>query len=118
VTSRNINRHPSTGLPQAIVEAVVPWPHDAERLREALLPAHRLKDSSVRTAAPTRGTWLCANRLDGNTFVQEATMTDAGGGAQRAAISDRCLAPAEIARLAHEIGHAKKRKHGRAGART
>ena len=60
--------------------AILDWvwsngPATAEQLREALLPAHRLKDSSVRTLLrrlEVRG--YVSHRLDGKTYVYEATM--------------------------------------------
>src|SRR5688572_9691869 len=50
VTQRNTHRRPLTELQQAILDQL--WstgPATADRIREALLPEHRLKDSSVRT---------------------------------------------------------------------
>ena len=50
MTPRDTQRRPLTELQQAILDRL--WsrgPATADQIREALLPAHRLKDSSVRT---------------------------------------------------------------------
>jgi BlaI family transcriptional regulator, penicillinase repressor len=63
-----------TALQQAILDLL--WEHrgaTAEQVREGLLPAHRLKDSSIRTLLrrlEARG--LVKHRLDGKLFVYEA----------------------------------------------
>lgn len=76
MTHRNTHRRPLTELQQAILDQL--WskgPATADQIREALLPAHRLKDSSVRTLLrrlESRG--YVSRRLDGRTFVYEATI--------------------------------------------
>ena len=131
MTLRNSTRRPLTDLQQAILNRL--WstgPATAEQVREALLPAHRLKDSSVRTLLrrlELRG--YVSHRLDGKTFVYEATMTPKrmaahsvrqiidrfwSGSAEQfltGMVDEKILTPAEIARLARKIGQAKKRKN-------
>jgi predicted transcriptional regulator len=71
MTVRDSSRSSLTGLQQAILECL--WsegPATAERIREALLPRHPLKDSSVRTLLrrlEARG--FVAHRLEGKVFV-------------------------------------------------
>ncbi len=131
VTSRNTNRRPLTELQQAILDRL--WsggPATAEQIREALLPAHRLKDSSVRTLLrrlEVRG--YVSHQLDGKTFVYEATMAPKrvaahsvrqiidrfwSGSVERfltGMVDEKILSPAEIARLARKIGHGRTRKN-------
>jgi BlaI family transcriptional regulator, penicillinase repressor len=131
VTLRNSNRRPLTELQQEILDRL--WsrgPATAEQIREALLPAHRLKDSSVRTLLrrlEARG--YVSHRLEGKTFVYEATMAPKRVAAHSVRhmidrfwsgsveqfltgmVDEKILTPAEIARLARKIGLAKKRKN-------
>jgi BlaI family penicillinase repressor len=102
----------------------------AEQIREALSPAHRLKDSSVRTLLrrlEARG--YVSHRLDGKTFVYQATMAPKRVAAHTVRqiidrfwsgsveqfltgmVDENILTPAEIARLARKVGPAKKRKN-------
>ena len=120
-----------TELQQAILDRL--WssgPATAEQIREALRPAHRLKDSSVRTLLrrlELRG--LVAHRLDGKTFVYEAKMAPTRVAAHSVRqiidrfwsgsveqfltgmVDEKILTPAEIARLARRIAHTRKRKN-------
>lgn len=76
MTARHSKAHPLTELQQAILDRLSSsGPATAEQIREALLPAFPLKDSSVRTLLrrlETRG--YVSHRLDGKTFVYQATM--------------------------------------------
>ena len=130
MTVRNTHRRPLTELQHAILDQL--WsngPATAEQIRGALLPAHRLKDSSVRTLLrrlEARG--YVSHRLDGKTFVYQATMA-----AKRVAahsvrqiidrfwsgsveqfltgmVDEQILTPTEIARLARKVSHSRKRK--------
>ena len=133
VTQRNIHRRPLTELQQAILDRL--WsngPQTAEQIREALLPGHRLKDSSVRTLLrrlEVRG--YVSHRLDGKTFVYEARMAPARVAAHSVRqiidrfwsgsveqfltgmVDEKILTQAEIARLARKIGHTKRGKNGK-----
>lgn len=117
-----------TELQQAILDRL--WssgPATAEQIREALRPAHRLKDSSVRTLLrrlETRG--FVAHRLDGKTFVYEATMAPKRVAAHSVRqiidrfwsgsveqfltgmVDEKVVTPGEIARLVRKIGRTKK----------
>ena len=74
MTVRNTSGRLLTALQQAILELL--WTRGAstaEQVREGLVPAHRLKDSSVRTLLrrlEARG--LVKHRLDGKVFLYEA----------------------------------------------
>jgi BlaI family transcriptional regulator, penicillinase repressor len=127
VTIRNITRRPLTELQQRILDRL--WsagPATAEQIREALLPAHRLKDSSVRTLLrrlEVRG--YVSHRLEGKTFVYEATMTPKRVAAHSVRqiidrfwsgsveqfltgmVDEKILTTAEITRLARRIGQAR-----------
>ncbi len=76
MTNRNTSTHSLTDLQQAILDFI--WTNGsatAEQVREALLPRHPLKDSSVRTLLrrlEARG--LLAHRLDGKVFVYHAAV--------------------------------------------
>jgi predicted transcriptional regulator len=76
VTSRNTEKRPLTDLQQAILDVI--WsngPSTSEHVREALLPAHPLKDSSVRTLLrrlETRG--FVKHSLHGKVFVYRAAV--------------------------------------------
>jgi BlaI family transcriptional regulator, penicillinase repressor len=130
VTARNTARRPLTELQQAILDRL--WsngPSTAEHLRKALLPTHRLKDSSVRTLLrrlEARG--YVSHRLDGKTFVYEATMAPKRVAAHSVRqiidrfwcgsveqfltgmVDEKLLTSTEVARLARKIGHSRKRK--------
>jgi BlaI family transcriptional regulator, penicillinase repressor len=129
VTPRNTQRRPLTELQQAILDQL--WssgPATADQIREALLPTHRLKDSSVRTLLrrlETRG--YVSHRLEGKTFVYEATIAPQRVAAHSVRqmidrfwsgsveefltgmVDEKILTPASIARLARKISLAKKR---------
>ena len=74
VTSRNAHARQLTDLQQAILDVI--WakgPATSEQVREALRPAHPLKDSSVRTLLrrlEARG--YLSHQVVGNTFVYRA----------------------------------------------
>lgn len=76
MTNRNTSTRPLTELQQAILDII--WTAGAataEQVREALLPGHRLKDSSVRTLLrrlEARG--YLTHRLDGKIFVYRAAV--------------------------------------------
>jgi predicted transcriptional regulator len=76
MTIRNIATRPLTELQQAILDFI--WAcgaATAEQVREALLPRHPLKDSSVRTLLrrlEARG--YLSHRLDGKIFVYQAAV--------------------------------------------
>jgi predicted transcriptional regulator len=76
VTLRNISKRPLTELQQAILNVI--WstgPATSEQVREALLPRHPLKDSSVRTLLrrlEARG--YVTHRLEGKVFVYQAVV--------------------------------------------
>jgi BlaI family transcriptional regulator, penicillinase repressor len=76
VTQRNISGRPLTGLQQAILNFI--WSKGlatSEQVREALLPRHPLKDSSVRTLLrrlEARG--YLDHQLVGNTYVYRAAI--------------------------------------------
>jgi BlaI family transcriptional regulator, penicillinase repressor len=130
VTKRNTHRRPLTELQQAILDQL--WssgPATADQIRAALLPVHRLKDSSVRTLLrrlEMRG--YVSHRLDGKTFVYAATMAPtrvaahsvrqmidrfwSGSVEQFLAgmVDEKILTPGEIARLARKISLAAKRR--------
>lgn len=130
MTSRNTNSRPLTELQKAILDRLAATgPATADQIREALLPAHRLKDSSVRTLLrrlEMRG--YVSHRLDGKTFLYEATIAPqrvaarsvrqlidrfwSGSVEQFLAgmVDEKILTPAEIARLARKINLATERK--------
>src|SRR5690349_23326532 len=76
MTARNTSPRPLTELHQAILDRLSSsGPATAEQIREALRPSFPLKDSSVRTLLrrlEARG--YVSHRLDGKTFVYQATM--------------------------------------------
>ena len=73
VTVRNTKAPPLTELHQAILDRLSSGgPATAEKIREALLPSFKLKDSSVRTLLrrlESRG--YVSRQLEGKTFVYE-----------------------------------------------
>lgn len=131
MTSRNVHGSGLTRLQQAILDRL--WsggPATAEQVRAALAPAHRLKDSSVRTLLrrlEARG--YVSHRLDGKTFVYDATMAPAKMAARSVRqiidrfwagsveqfltgmVDEKILTAAEIDRLGRKIRHAKRRKN-------
>lgn len=76
VTLRNTPRRPLTDLQQAILNII--WskgPVTSEQVREALLPRHPLRDSTVRTLLrrlETRG--YVTHRLEGKVFLFSAAV--------------------------------------------
>jgi BlaI family penicillinase repressor len=76
MTIRNTYARPLTELQQAILDIV--WDAGqatAEQVREALLPGHPLKDSSVRTLLrrlEARG--YLKHRLEGKVFIYQASV--------------------------------------------
>lgn len=74
MTRRNTSAPAVTDLQRAILDVL--WtsgPATAERIREALLPRHQLKDSSVRTLLrrlEARG--FVTHSVDGKAFVYKA----------------------------------------------
>lgn len=130
MTDRNGSRRPLTELQQAILDRL--WrsgPATAEQIREALAPGHQLKDSTVRTLLrrlEARG--LLTHRLDGKSYLYAATMAPRRVAAHSVRqiidrfwsgsveqfltgmVDEKVLTPAEIARLARKIAHARKRK--------
>jgi BlaI family penicillinase repressor len=131
VTDRNTSHRSLTDLQQAILDRL--WssgPATADHIREALRPAHRLKDSSVRTLLrrlEARG--YVSHRTEGKAFVYEATMAPArlasrnvrqiidrfwSGSVEQfltGMVDEKILTPGEIARLARKIHRAKKTKN-------
>jgi predicted transcriptional regulator len=130
VTVRNTHRRPLTELQQAILDHL--WssgPATAEQIREALLPAHRLKDSSVRTLLRRLEVRrYVSHRLEGKAFVYEAMMAPARVAAHSVRqiidrfwagsveqfltgmVDEKILTRAEIARLIRKIGRGTTRK--------
>jgi BlaI family transcriptional regulator, penicillinase repressor len=123
VTPRNTHKRPLTELQQAIVDLL--WtsgPATAEQIREGIAPAHRLKDSSVRTLLrrlEERG--YISHREEGKAFVYEATSAPQqvaahsirqlidrfwSGSVEQfltGMVDEKILTPAEIARLAKKV---------------
>jgi predicted transcriptional regulator len=99
MTDRNRQHAPLTGLQQAILERL--WSAgacSAEDVRKALLPRHRLKDSSVRTLLrrlEARG--LVSHATEGKTFVYSAEVPARGvaAGAVREIIRRFCSGSVE-----------------------
>ena len=120
------NRH-LTELQQAIVEFVYSArAATAEQVREALAPAHRLKDSTVRTLLrrlEERG--FLTHRVEGKVFVYETAIPPrslaartvrqiierfwAGSPEQFLAgmVDEKVLTPAQIRRLADKVKKTK-----------
>jgi predicted transcriptional regulator len=75
VTSRNVDRRPLTELQQAILDVLLAQgPSTAEQVREGLAPAHRLKDSSVRTLLRRlEAREYVSHRVEGKVFIYAAT---------------------------------------------
>ena len=131
MTLRNDHRRPLTELQQAILDRLSSGgPATAEEIREGLLPAHRLKDSSVRTLLrrlEARG--YVSHRLEGKTFLYEGMMASKRVAAHSVRqmidrfwsgsveqfltgmVDEKILTPAEIARLARKIGAGKPRRN-------
>ena len=127
MTNRNTLTRPLTELQQAILDFI--WAHgpaSADQVREALLPRHPLKDSSVRTLLrrlEARG--YLSHRLEGKVFVYQAAVP-ARGVAARAVrqiierfcsgsveqflvgmVDEKVLSMDEIQRLARKVKSAK-----------
>ena len=131
MTKRNTPRRPLTDLQQAIVDAL--WsggPANAEQIRARLAPAHRLKDSSVRTLLrrlEERG--YVSHVTEGKVFIYRATSAPQqvaahsirqlidrfwSGSVEQfltGMVDEKILTPGEIARLAKKIRHGKTRKN-------
>jgi BlaI family penicillinase repressor len=130
VTTRNAPARPLTELQQAIVDFL--WtngPANAEQVRQGLLPAYRLKDSTLRTLLRRlEARSYLTHRLDGKVFVYKATTAPQRVAANsvrqlidrfwsgsveqflHGMVDEKILTPAEIARLAKKIGHARTQK--------
>jgi predicted transcriptional regulator len=127
VTQRDISRRPLTELQQAILDFV--WAArsaTSEQVREALLPKHPLKDSSVRTLLrrlEARG--YLTHRLDGKVFVYRAAVRSRSVAARAVQhiidrfcsgsveqflvgmVDEKVLSIDEIQRLARKVGSRK-----------
>lgn len=109
VTNRNVHRRPLTDLQQAILDYV--WTHGpatSERIREELLPAHRLKDSTIRTLLRRLEARGClTHATEGKVFVYRATThprrPDAAGIPGDAGAPDRVID--HRPRLSQQYGH-------------
>jgi len=121
-----------TELQQAIVDFL--WsngPAHAEQIRTGLLPAYRLKDSTLRTLLRRlEARSYLTHRVEGKIFVYKATVAPQRVAARsvrqlidrfwsgsveqflHGMVDENILTPAELGRLAKNIGHAKTRKHG------
>jgi len=127
MTLRNSSTHSLTELQQAILDYI--WtrgPATAEQVREALLPKHPLKDSSVRTLLrrlEERG--FLNHRIEGKIFIYQAAIP-ARSVAARAVrhiierfcsgsveqflvgmVDEKVLSIDEIKRLARKVRHQK-----------
>lgn len=122
---------PLTALQQAILDFL--WakgPSTSEAIREGIRHRHPLTDSSIRTLLrrlEARG--LVSHTVEGKVFVYSAGVPSqkVAAGAIRQVIQRFCagsveqllvgmvdekiLTPAEIARLARKIAHAKRRRN-------
>ena len=127
MTSRNAERRPLTELQEAILEVLLAQgPSTAEQVREGLTPAHRLKDSSVRTLLRRlEAREYVSHRVEGKVFIYEATTAPRQVAAHSVRqiidrfwsgsveqfltgmVDEKILTRAEIARLAKKIA-AKK----------
>ena len=127
MTSRNVERRPLTELQEAILEVLLAQgPSTAEQVREGLSPAHRLKDSSVRTLLRRlEAREYVSHRVEGKVFIYEATTAPRQVAAHSVRqiidrfwsgsveqfltglVDEKILTRAEIARLAKKIA-AKK----------
>ena len=127
MTSRNAERRPLTALQQAILDLLVSGgPATAERIREGLRPAHKLKDSSVRTLLRRlEARQYVSHRVEGKVFIYEAMTAPQQVAAHSVRqiidrfwsgsveqfltgmVDEKILTRAEIARLAKKIA-AKK----------
>ena len=127
MTSRNTSSHPLTPLQRALLDVVASkGPATAEQIREALKPAHRLTDSSVRTLLrrlEARG--LVSHTVEGKVFMYSAEVAptrvaaDAvkrliqgfwAGSAERflaGLVDENVVSAAELQRLAKKV---KERK--------
>lgn len=123
MTRRDTPATVPTGLQQAILDALsAGGPLTAEQVREELLPAHRLKDSSVRTLLrrlEARG--LVSHTLSGKVFLYRVEMPSTrvaahavrrlidnfwSGSAEQfltGLVHEKVLTAAELERLARKI---------------
>lgn len=130
MTGRNVNARPLTELQQAIVAFL--WsngPASGEDVRQGLLPAYRLKDSTLRTLLrrlEARG--YVTHRVERKVFIYAATTAPQRVAAHsvrqiidrfwsgsveqflHGMVAEKILTPAEIARLARKIGQGSVRK--------
>ena len=127
MTSRNAERRPLTELQEAILDVLLAQgPSTAEQVREGLTPAHRLKDSSVRTLLRRlEAREYVSHRVEGKVFIYEATTAPRQVAAHSVRqiidrfwsgsveqfltgmVDEKILTRAEVARLAKKIA-AKK----------
>jgi BlaI family penicillinase repressor len=127
VTPRNAAGRPLTELQQAILNFI--WSNGratAEQVREALRPAHPLKDSSVRTLLrrlEARG--YLSHQVARNTFLYRASIPATGVAARAVRhiierfcagsveqflvglVDEQVISPREIERLARKVGKHK-----------
>jgi BlaI family transcriptional regulator, penicillinase repressor len=93
MTKRNIKLHSLTELQQAILDFL--WEAGsgtAEQVREALMPEHPLKDSSVRTLLRRlEAHRYLKHRMEGKVFVYEA------------AVAQRSVAARAVANIIHRF---------------
>jgi BlaI family transcriptional regulator, penicillinase repressor len=93
MTKRNIILHSLTELQQAILDFL--WEAGsgtAEQVREALMPEHPLKDSSVRTLLRRlEAHGYLKHRMEGKVFVYEA------------AVAQRSVAARAVANIIHRF---------------
>jgi len=127
MTRRNTSSQPLTALQQTILDLIADkGPMTAEQVRERLLPAHPLKDSSVRTLLrrlESRG--LISHEVDGKTFVYRAEVASTSvaaaavrrlidgfwkGSAEQflhGLVDEKVLSAADLRRLAKKVGGRK-----------
>jgi BlaI family transcriptional regulator, penicillinase repressor len=127
MTKRNIKLHSLTELQQAILDFL--WSAGsgtAEQVREALIPKHPLKDSSVRTLLRRlEAHGYLKHRMEGKIFVYEAAMAPQSIAARAVAniirrfcsgsgeqfligmVDEKVLSADEIRRLAKKIRESK-----------
>jgi BlaI family penicillinase repressor len=123
VTLRNVHGRPLTELQQAILDVI--WakgPATSEQVREAIRPAHPLKDSSIRTLLrrlEARG--FLSHEVVGNTFVYRAAAPSSSVAARAVRhiierfwsgsveqflvgmVDEKVISPRELDRLARKV---------------
>jgi predicted transcriptional regulator len=123
VTQRNVHGRPLTDLQQAILDVI--WakgPATSEQVREAIHPAHPLKDSSIRTLLrrlEARG--YLSHEVVGNTFVYRAAAPSSSVAARAVRhiierfwsgsveqflvgmVDEKVISPRELDRLARKV---------------